>query len=173
MNWTRRHALAWTGAATTAGAAGLALWRWQSRPSSEAAALWSMHFEQPDGGMLAMARFQGRPLILNFWATWCPPCVREMPALDRFHRKHAAMGWQVVGIAADNVAPVREFLARTPVGFPVGLAGFAGIELARQLGNAGGGLPFSVVFDGRGRVVQRHAGEIHEEELTTWAKGIS
>jgi hypothetical protein len=96
-----------------------------------------------------------------------------MPALDRFQREFGPNGWQVVGIAADNEAPVREFLRRMPVGFPVGLAGFNGIDLARSLGNLAGGLPFTVIFTRSGHIARRHAGETRFDDLAAWAKGIS
>jgi thiol-disulfide isomerase/thioredoxin len=134
--------------------------------------LWSSSFDTPDGRRLAMAEHRGHPLVLNFWATWCPPCVREMPTLDRFHRAYLASGWRVVGLAADDLAPVRDFLARSPVSFPIGLAGYEGIELSRRLGNVGGGLPFTAVFGRDGTVVQRHMGESDTEQLGAWAKAF-
>ena len=82
-----------------------------------------------------MATLRGQPLVLNFWATWCPPCVKEMPEIDRFQREFAARGWQVLGLAVDRPQPVREFLARTPVGYTIAMAGLEGTELSRQLGN--------------------------------------
>jgi thiol-disulfide isomerase/thioredoxin len=106
---------------------------------------------------------------MNFWATWCPPCVKEMPLLDQFHRQHRAAGWQVVGLAVDGPTPVRQFLARVPVGFAIGLAGFDGTELSRRLGNERGALPFTVVFGKEGRVLHRKLGEVTPEELATWA----
>ena len=132
-------------------------------------ALWALRLERPEGGELVLASLRGRPLVVNFWATWCPPCVHELPELDRFHADHAAKGWQVVGVAIDNPTAVREFLARRPLRFPVGLAGLAGTELARELGNTAGGLPFTVALDGRGRIVQRKLGATTYAELTSWA----
>ncbi|MBC7717365.1 MAG: TlpA family protein disulfide reductase, partial [Pseudorhodobacter sp.] len=81
-----------------------------------------------------MADLRGKPLLLNFWATWCPPCVKEMPLLDAFYQTHRARGWQVVGLAVDSPTPVRAFLERVPVSFPIGLAGMEGSELSRALG---------------------------------------
>jgi hypothetical protein len=96
-----------------------------------------------------------------------------MPALDRFFVDHQRQGWQVLGVAADNAGAVREFLARSPVAFPVVLAGFEGIDLSRRLGNLSGGLPFTVVFGRDGSVLHRHVGETHYEQLAGWAKGFS
>lgn len=168
---SRRQLLATAGVAVAAaaGGAGWAWWRGQSGRLSEAEqALWAQRFEQPAGGELAMAPLLGRPMLLNFWATWCAPCVKEMPLLDTFYRQHQAKGWQVVGLAVDGPTPVREFLAKLPVGFPIGLAGFNGVDLARSFGNQSGGLPFSVVFDRRGAAVFRKLGIVTEQELGDW-----
>jgi thiol-disulfide isomerase/thioredoxin len=171
----QRRWLLSAGVASAAVAAGAAAYLWQRRAQTLPgdARLWSLEFETPSQSRLAMTSLRGQPLVLNFWATWCPPCVREMPALDRFFHDHMARGWRVLGIAADNAAPVREFLARSPVAFPIALAGFAGVELSRDLGNTSGGLPFTVIYDSRGRVARRHIGETHYEQLTVWAEGIS
>jgi thiol-disulfide isomerase/thioredoxin len=160
-------------AAVAAAGAGWALWRQHAgAPPSVEGELWSSTFDTPDGRRLALADHRGRPLVLNFWATWCPPCVREMPALDRFQREFAAAGWRVIGLAADELSPVREFLARTPVSFPIGLAGFGGVELSRRLGNLSGGLPFTLLFGVNGALLQRRMGETSFDQLVGWAKGI-
>ena len=130
--------------------------------------LWSMRFAQPGGGELAMASLRGRPLLVNFWATWCPPCVKEMPEIDRFRPALAARGGEVVGIAGGSPTPVREFLRRTPVAYPIALAGFEGSDLSRRLGNEKGALPFTVLLGRDGRIVQRKLGETTAAELETW-----
>lgn len=140
-----------------------------SGPAAGAAEFWALSFPKPAGGALAMAGFRGRPLLLNFWATWCPPCLREMPVLDRFSRQFAANGWQVCGLAADQEKPVREFLGRNPVSYPIALAGFDGIALSQALGNSVGALPFTVAFDAAGGVTRHHLGEVTFEQLASWA----
>jgi thiol-disulfide isomerase/thioredoxin len=173
---TQRRTLMAAGVAAVAAAAGAGGYLWQRRaePADTAsAALWALDFETPGPNRLAMASLRGQPLVLNFWATWCPPCVREMPALDRFYRDHRAQGWQVLGLAADNAEAVRKFLADTPVGFAIALAGFAGIDLSSRLGNSSGGLPFTVLYGREGQVLQRHIGETQYEQLAGWAKRLT
>lgn len=137
------------------------------------AGFWAQQFDTPAGGSLALASFKGKPLLLNFWATWCPPCVKEMPELDRFQTEFAPKGWQVLGLAIDGPTPVKEFLAKVPVGFGIGLAGFGGTELGQALGNTAGGLPFSLLIDAQGRVRHRKMGATDFEELAAWARAIT
>ena len=139
-----------------------------SRGSEPPEAFWSRSWESPGGQTLAAADFRGRPLLLNFWATWCPPCVEELPLLDQFFQSHRAQGWQVLGLAIDQPSAVRAFLARRPLAFPIGLAGLGGTELSRELGNSNGGLPFSVLFDRADRLVERKLGRLQPEDLERW-----
>jgi thiol-disulfide isomerase/thioredoxin len=119
-----------------------------------------------------MAGLRGQPLVLNFWATWCPPCVKEMPELDRFAKQFAARGGRVVGLAVDNPKAVREFLQRAPVSYAIALAGFDGTDLSRKLGNTTGALPFTAVFARSGALVQRKLGETGYDELQSWTKAL-
>lgn len=171
---SRRQWLA--GAAVGAAALGAgAGWAWWQRrlPPADAAALadlWALELPRPEGGTLVLAGLRGRPLLVNFWATWCPPCVKEMPLLADFHRAQQAAGWQVVGIAVDKAEPVRGFLARRPVGFAVGLAGWDVVDLSRRLGNPQGQLPFSVVLGPDGSLRHRHLGAVDEALLADWVR---
>lgn len=169
----RRVALA-AGVAATAAAAGVGSAWWHLRLAAPSAAneLWPLHFETPQGGSIELASLRGKPLLLNFWATWCPPCVREMPLLDRFSREQRTRGWQVLGLAIDNRDPVLEFLSRRPVGYPIGLAGVDGVGLARKLGNMQGALPFSVIFDRAGTIVDRKLGAIQTEDFARWVTAV-
>jgi thiol-disulfide isomerase/thioredoxin len=167
----RRLVLAGVAAAAAAAGAGVA---WRKFGLEEAGpnagdALWRLSFETPAGGRLDMASLRGSPVLVNFWATWCPPCVEELPLLDAFSREQAPNRWKVVGLAIDQPGAVRTFLARTPVSFPVGLAGLEGTELGKTLGNRSGGLPFTVVLGGDGSVRHRRMGRVTPTDLAQWS----
>jgi thiol-disulfide isomerase/thioredoxin len=166
-----RRGLLLAGAAGLAAIAGggVALWhRQKSSADAAAAAIWPLTFDTPAGPALAMNALRGKPLVVNFWATWCPPCIEELPLLDAFYRENSAKGWQVVGLAIDQPSAVRAFLNRTPVSFPVGFAGFGGTELGSALGNLSGGLPFTVVLNAAGTIAQRRMGRVGPADLAQW-----
>ena len=168
---SRRHAL-YAGVATLAAAAGVgvALRRHASEAVTPDAlqAVWASEFDTPKGETLKLADFRGKPLVLNFWATWCPPCVEEMPLLDAFFRQNSANGWQVIGLAIDQPSLVKRFMGQFPVEYPIALGGMNGSELGRLLGNAQGGLPFTVVFDAAGNVKVQKLGKLSADEIKSW-----
>jgi thiol-disulfide isomerase/thioredoxin len=172
----KRRQIALLGVLGVAAAGGGMAWSLR-RASSEfaegEAAVWDLGFERPEGGTLALAALRGRPLLLNFWATWCAPCVKEMPMLDRFFRDKQASGWSVVGLAVDQAEPVRQFLAHLPVSFPIGLAGTEGVDLSARLGNTQGGLPFTVAFDRSGKAVGRRVGALAPTHLERWERALA
>jgi thiol-disulfide isomerase/thioredoxin len=132
------------------------------------ASFWAMHFETPDGQPFAASSLRGRPLLVNFWATWCPPCVEELPLLDNFYRTNRARGWQVLGLAVDQPSAVRKWLQQKPLGFQVGMAGFGGTELSKSLGNIAGSLPFTALFGGSGQLLHRKVGKVTTDDLAQW-----
>ncbi|WP_284334889.1 TlpA family protein disulfide reductase [Comamonas sp. NoAH] len=135
-------------------------------------AFWDLQLLQADGTQMTLSSLRGKPLLVNFWATWCPPCVRELPMINAFSKAQAMRGQhsiQVLGIAVDQAASVNKWLARQPLDFPVVLAGSGGVGLTRSLGNINGGLPFTILFDAQGKVQQRKIGEISEKDLAQWA----
>ncbi len=168
---SRRTWLAAAGAAALVGGAAYAL----RSPSGVnralgpvEAAFWQQQFSQLDGSMLAMSAFRGKPLVLNFWATWCPPCIAELPLLSAFFVENQSKSWQVVGVAIDQPSSVKRFLAENPLSFPVALGGAEGTSLSRSLGNLSGGLPFSVMFGPAGDIRQRKIGRLSPSDLDAW-----
>lgn len=155
-----------------AAGAGWAWWHQHQTRSPRASELpwWHTRFERPQGGDLGLVDFQGQVLVVNFWATWCPPCVEEMPLLDGFAQQQRPKGWQVLGLALDNMAAVQSFLKRIPVSFPIAIAGLAGLDLSRQLGNDKGQLPFTAVWDRQGWLRQVQLGPLQAADLSAWAQ---
>jgi len=169
---TNRRSILYAGVAAVAAAVGAGVaWRRQAQGGLSAetsAALWASEFETPSGESLPMAAFQGRPLVINFWATWCTPCVEEMPLIDAFFRENQSKEWQVIGLAIDQPSRVRQFLKQFPVDYKIGLAGLNGTDLAKKLGNDLGGLPFTVVLDANGQLIQRKLGKLSPGDIKKW-----
>lgn len=163
----RRGWLVVGGLAACAGL-GWKLWSERGRGDELPPEVWQTQLRQLDGTDVPLERWRGRPLVVNFWATWCAPCLREMPALDRFHQRQAAAGWTVLGVAVDREEAVREFLKKRSVSYPIALATASGLELSRQLGNPQGGLPFSAIIAASGRVAHRKLGEANDQEIASW-----
>lgn len=124
-------------------------------------------FSLPDlsGREVPSSTWAGRILVVNYWASWCPPCVREMPMLIRAQEALAPQGVQFVGIAIDRAEDARAFVAQYPVNYPVLIGNPEAVELSRRLGNRLQGLPFTAIFDRRGRRVFSHTGELEAEDL--------
>lgn len=168
----RRNFLISAAVAVAGGLAGNWAWRRFHTPelTAPAQAFWARRFPGIDGTEIDVARWRGKPLLVNFWATWCPPCVKELPEINQFYKEAQAKGWQVLGLAVDQLDPVKAFLQKTPLDFAVALAGPQGLGLVRELGNPAGGLPFSVVFDETGEISWRRMGVSRLEELRQLAR---
>lgn len=168
----RRSLLLAIGAGAALAGAGLALWHQAEAPEPVAepfSGFWTQQWTANDGKMLPMRSFVGKPLLINFWASWCAPCVEELPMINAFYASHHKAGWQVLGLAADKPANVQEFLRKTPLHFPVAVDAMLATQWARQLGNVSGGLPFSVVLNSAGEVAQRKMGKLSQTDLDAWA----
>jgi len=107
----------------------------------------------------------GKPLLVNVWATWCAPCLHELPELQRFAEAQGADGVQVVGVALDDAALVRDFLQRVPVRYPILIDAPGRADAGVRLGNPKGVLPYSVLIGADGRVLRRRVGPFEPGEL--------
>jgi len=124
-----------------------------------------------DGRAVALPQaYAGRRVLLNLWASWCGPCVKEMPELDRFARSQAPNGTQVVGIALDDAAAVEAFLRRIPVSYPLLVDTPGPRDAGVRLGNPKGVLPYSVLLDAQGRVLKQKIGPFRDGEIDEWAR---
>lgn len=111
----------------------------------------------------SLRSFGARPLIVNFWATWCAPCRNEIPLLRELRRRYRADGLEVIGIAVDFPDAVQSYLRQTPIDYPLLIGEQGGLEAAQRFG-MGSALPFSVFVDARGRIVALKLGELHADE---------
>ena len=172
MNTISRRALfAATAAVATGLGAGFGWQRWRPQAAAPDAAdqFWTQSFHTADGALTPVAGWRGQPTLVNFWATWCPPCVEEMPMLDSFYAQHAGR-CHVLGLAIDQAAAVRSFLNKQSIRYPILLAGTQGLALTKVMGNEGGGLPFSVFLNASGAISHAKVGKLHESDLTEWIK---
>ncbi|MEQ1513855.1 MAG: TlpA disulfide reductase family protein [Lysobacteraceae bacterium] len=111
----------------------------------------------------------GRPLLINVWASWCGPCIEELPELQRFSAKQGAKGVQVVGIALDGPEAVRNFLTRVPVQYPILIEPPGPADASVRLGNPNGVLPYSVLIGADGRLLRQRIGPFVAGELDAFA----
>lgn len=117
-----------------------------------------------DGTPRGLEEFRGQPLIVNFWATWCPPCRREIPLLISLQEEYGPDGLTVVGVAVEEPSPVRKLAAELQFNYPILIGEQEAIDLATALGVEFVGLPYTVFINDRGRVHSVHAGELHRED---------
>ncbi|MBM4218758.1 MAG: TlpA family protein disulfide reductase [Gammaproteobacteria bacterium] len=117
-----------------------------------------------DGKLRQLSEWDGRPQIINFWATWCAPCRREIPMLNEIARDPALAEFALIGIAVDFREDVLSFLGTTPIEYTVLIGEQDGLDAARAFGVESLGLPFTVFVDRAGRIVTLHVGELHRSQ---------
>jgi thiol-disulfide isomerase/thioredoxin len=160
-----RSAAKWiAGVAVAVAALGAGVWfgsaqRQQAGPEpAAAAALLQRTFKDLQGGDQRLDQWRGKVVVVNFWATWCPPCREEIPGLIDVQRRLGPNGVQIVGIAIDSADNTREYASNIGINYPIVLGGMETIDLVRALGNKAGGLPFTVILNRQGKVAGTHLG---------------
>lgn len=170
----RRRVLMYGGVGLVAAVAGgfVATRRQPAGEDPAVRVLFDQRMDTPAGEPQSMSAWRGKVLVVNFWATWCPPCVDEMPDLDKLQAQFGAKA-QIVGIGIDSAKNINEFIRKVPVSYPLLVAGVTGSELSRQLGNTTGGLPFTVLIDANGRVLDRISGRIKPDAIATAVNAVT
>lgn len=134
-------------------------------PTPDIRPLMAVAMPDLEGKSRSVGDWRGNVLVVNFWATWCPPCLKEIPEFVHMQEKLGSRGLQFIGIAADQADKVRLFAAKNRMNYPVLLGEMDVIEIARLAGNAAGGLPFTVIIDRQGKWVRSESGALDEAKL--------
>lgn len=113
----------------------------------------------------SVAQWRGKIVIINFWATWCPPCLQEIPEFIKLQAEYQERGLQFVGIAIEEKQPVQDYLQRVHVNYPVLIGGEGAAMLAQQLGNVINTVPFTVIVNQQGQIVHRQLGELSRQKI--------
>lgn len=127
--------------------------------------LLSARFNALDGSEQALNQWQGNILVLNFWATWCPPCREEMPELSRMHDQYKNQKIIVIGLSTDDLETTKTYIKTNPVSYPVLAGDMQAMNFSESLGNTKGVLPYTVVVDERGKVIKTFFGRVNQPLL--------
>lgn len=133
--------------------------------SAPTAALFAQKLNDSTGMQQALSQWQGKPLIVNFWAPWCGPCVKEMPELSALASELGPKDIHVIGIGIDTPTNIAEFTSKYKITYPIYVGGLGATELSRQFGNQGGGLPYTVLIGKDGKVVKTYLGSLKFDQL--------
>jgi thiol-disulfide isomerase/thioredoxin len=151
-------------AAVIALAAGVALAIWDRTPPS-AAALLALSLPDTKGVKQPLSQWRGKVIVVNFWATWCEPCREEMPEFIREQKELGPRGLQFVGIAVDQPDKVDRFANELQLNYPALIGGYDAVELSAGMGNRLAALPFTIIIDRQGRVVQTYLGPVKKQQF--------
>ncbi len=130
-------------------------------------AFFNAHLTNENGVKQAVSQYKGKTIVLNFWATWCPPCREEMPELSKVYNAYQAKNVVVLGVAIDELAQVKMFTQETPVSYPLLVSEEDGMNIANSLGNDKGVLPYTIIINADGHVVKTYFGRITKSLLET------
>ena len=133
--------------------------------ASPATNLYGQTLNDLAGKPQSLSQWKGKPLLVNFWATWCGPCVQEMPELSDLANAEAGKRFNVIGVGIDSPSAMSEFAAKHHIKYPLYVGGMGGTELSRAFGNTNGGLPFTVLIGADGQVRKTYLGKLKFDEL--------
>jgi thiol-disulfide isomerase/thioredoxin len=133
--------------------------------ASAVASLLTQSMVDTKGELQPLSKWKGKPLIVNFWATWCAPCVEEMPELSALQTEIAPNNVQIIGIGIDSTANIAQFTSKYKIAYPLYTGGMDATDISRQLGNQAGGLPFTVLIGRDGQVRKTYLGRLKMQEL--------
>lgn len=122
-------------------------------------------FPDLEGEPQAMAQWKGKTIIVNFWATWCPPCLEEMPALSKLHAQYQGRNLMVLGISSDDLDKIREFTLQAPVSYPLLSGDIDAMNISESLGNDKGVLPYTVIIAPDGSIAKTYFGLVNQALL--------
>lgn len=127
--------------------------------------IFAASFPDMQGRPQAFEQWRGKVVVLNFWATWCPPCRTEIPDFIKVQEKFAARGLVIVGLAIDDKDKVAAFADEVGINYPVLIGDTRAMDLAKSAGNRLGGLPYTVILDRSGRIVGTEIGGLTGAKL--------
>jgi len=146
-----------------------------ARRNAEASAaerLYATSLADAEGHLQALSQWRGQYLVVNFWATWCAPCVAEMPQLDRLQRQLAGRNVAIVGIGIEGEPQVREFRDRLGLRLTLLAGGYKALSLARDFGDDQGVLPYTVLLSTKGEVLHSRAGALEPGQVQAWLTAL-
>jgi thiol-disulfide isomerase/thioredoxin len=171
MSWLKRNLVVLIAGAAALLAGGWLGWaRLQPTTPTQVDTLWNTQLSDLAGKPFALSAMKGKPLIVNFWATWCGPCKEEMPDFQKLATSDLGKRIQIVGIGIDNAANMQAFADKIGITYKLLDGGPTSLDLLKTLGNQAGGLPFTLVFDSNGKLVRSHLGKITYDELQDASK---
>ena len=134
--------------------------------------LYTASLDDADGHLQRLSQWRGQYLVVNFWATWCAPCVKEMPELDRLQRQFEERNVQIVGLGIENAQQVRQFRERLGIHLTLLAGGYNALSLARELGDDQGVLPYTVMLSTKGEVLHRNTGALQPGQMQAWLTAL-
>lgn len=129
------------------------------------AKFFNAQFETIAGKPLNFSSLRGKTIVVNFWSSWCPPCVEEMPMFNTVQNLYKEKNVIFVGIAADQADNVKQFLQKTSIDYPIAIGGQAAFELSQQLGNRQNAIPFTLIITAKEGITSRHFGIYTQKDL--------